>query len=119
MVDGHDFFAVHEVAAEAVARARRGGGPSLIEAKVNRYFGHFEGDAQTYRAPHEVEDLRKEKDCLQLFARRATAAGLLDEAEMAHVDEQVRALIDEAVAEAKAAPPPHQSDLLTDVYVGY
>ncbi len=119
VVDGHDFFAVHEVAAEAVERARRGGGPSLIECKVNRYYGHFEGDAQTYRAAHEVEDLRQEKDCLRLFARRATAAGLLADEEMAGVDAQARSLVEEAVAEARAAAPPQPSELLTDVYVGY
>ena len=50
VVDGFDFFAVHEVAGEAIARARAGGGPTLIECKVGRYFGHFEGDQQTYRA---------------------------------------------------------------------
>ena len=49
VVDGFDFFAVHEVAGEAIARARAGGGPTLIECKVGRYFGHFEGDQQTYR----------------------------------------------------------------------
>src|SRR5438132_8801042 len=49
-VDGHDFFGVYEVAGEAVRRARASGGPTLMECKVNRYFGHFEGDAQTYRA---------------------------------------------------------------------
>ena len=51
VVDGFDFFAVHEVAGEAIARARAGGGPTLIECKVGRYFGHFEGDQQTYRGP--------------------------------------------------------------------
>jgi TPP-dependent pyruvate/acetoin dehydrogenase alpha subunit len=64
IVDGFDFFAVHEAAGEAIERARSGGGPSLIECKVNRYFGHFEGDQQTYRGPNEVEDLRRTRDCL-------------------------------------------------------
>ena len=64
VVDGFDFFAVHEVAGEAIARARSGGGPTLIECKVGRYFGHFEGDQQTYRGPNEVENLRRERDCL-------------------------------------------------------
>ena len=57
VVDGHDFFAVHEAAGEAVERARAGSGPSLVELKVNRYFGHFEGDAQTYRPDDEVKNL--------------------------------------------------------------
>ena len=51
VVDGHDFFAVYEAAGAAIERARAGGGPTLLECKVNRYYGHFEGDQQTYRAP--------------------------------------------------------------------
>ncbi len=119
VVDGHDFFAVYEVAGEAIRRAREGGGPTLIECKVNRYFGHFEGDAQTYRAENEVENLREEKDCLKLFADRVTSAGLVDKGELEKIDEEVKTLIDEAVEEAKAAHDPKENDLLTDVYVSY
>ncbi|TCJ20115.1 thiamine pyrophosphate-dependent dehydrogenase E1 component subunit alpha [Rubrobacter taiwanensis] len=119
VVDGHDFFAVYEAAGEAIRRAREGGGPSLIECKVNRYYGHFEGDAQTYRAPNEVENIRRERDCLDMFARRVTDAGLIERSELEQIDEEVRALIDEAVEEAKAAPEPGQADLLSDVYVSY
>jgi acetoin:2,6-dichlorophenolindophenol oxidoreductase subunit alpha len=119
VVDGHDFFAVYEVAGEAIRRAREGGGPTLIECKVNRYFGHFEGDAQTYRAPNEVETLREEKDCLKLFADRVTSAGLVDKEDLEKIDEEVKTLIDEAVEEAKAAEDPPMDQLLTDVYVSY
>jgi TPP-dependent pyruvate/acetoin dehydrogenase alpha subunit len=119
VVDGFDFFAVHEVAGEAIARARSGGGPSLIEAKVNRYYGHFEGDQQTYRGPHEVEDLRATRDCLDAFSRRVQKMGMLDADELAAVDRDVAALIDESVAAAKAAPDPTAADVLTDVYVAY
>lgn len=119
VVDGHDFFAVYEAAGEAVRRAREGGGPSLIECKVNRYFGHFEGDAQTYRGENEVENVRKEKDCLMLFRRRVTSAELVEEEELDRIDEEVVNLIDEAVREAKEAPNPGPEDLLTDVYANY
>ncbi len=119
VVDGHDFFAVHEAAGEAIARARDGGGPTMIEAKVNRYFGHFEGDAQTYRGENEVENIRAAKDCLMLFRNRVTSASLVDESELDKVDEEVGKLIDEAVEEAKAAPEPEPERLLTDVYVSY
>jgi acetoin:2,6-dichlorophenolindophenol oxidoreductase subunit alpha len=120
VVDGHDFFAVHEAAGEAIARARSGGGPSLIECKVNRYYGHFEGDAQTYRGPNEVEDVRRDRDCLDGFVRRVTAAGLVEADALAAIDADVAKLIDEAVAEAKEAPEPDPAkDLLTDVYVSY
>lgn len=119
IVDGHDFFAVYEAAREAVRRAREGGGPSLLECKVSRYYGHFEGDQQTYRAPGEVEEIRKTRDCLDQFARRVTAAGIIGQAELEAIDREVRELIETAVTEAKAAPDPTPADLLTDVYVAY
>jgi TPP-dependent pyruvate/acetoin dehydrogenase alpha subunit len=119
VVDGFDFFAVHEVAGEAVRRARSGGGPSLIECKVNRYFGHFEGDQQTYRGPHEVEDLRATRDCLAAFSKRVQEMGMLSAEDLAEIDRAVGALIEEAVSEAKAAPDPTAADVLTDVYVAY
>jgi acetoin:2,6-dichlorophenolindophenol oxidoreductase subunit alpha len=84
-----------------------------------RYYGHFEGDQQTYRSPGEVDELRRTRDCLLSFARRVTSAGLVDERELAAIDEQVRALIDEAVTEAKAAPDPDPAEVRTDVYVSY
>jgi len=119
IVDGHDFFVVYEAAREAVRRARSGGGPTLLECKVNRYYGHFEGDQQTYRAPNEVENIRQTRDCLMRFAQRVTSAGVIDQAELDEIDRDVRALIDDAVREAKAAPDPDVSDLVTDVYVAY
>jgi pyruvate dehydrogenase E1 component alpha subunit len=119
IVDGFDFFAVHEAAGEAVERARSGGGPSLIECKVNRYYGHFEGDQQKYRGPNEVEDLRRTRDCLDAFARRVTDAGVVEREQLDEVDEAVKRLVDEAVGEAKAGPEPTAADVLTDVYVKY
>ncbi|MBA2691605.1 MAG: thiamine pyrophosphate-dependent dehydrogenase E1 component subunit alpha [Rubrobacter sp.] len=119
VVDGHDFFAVHEAAGEAISRSRDGGGPTMIECKVNRYFGHFEGDAQTYRGENEVENIRANKDCLMLFRNRVTSAGLIEDSDLDKVDEEVGKLIDEAVEEAKAAPEPEPERLLTDVYVSY
>ena len=118
-VDGHDFFAVYEAAGEAIRRAREGGGPTLIECKVNRYFGHFEGDAQTYRQPDEVKKIRESRDCLANFARRVTAAGLVDPTELKKIDQESAALIEDAVVNARKAPKPVTADLLTDVYESY
>jgi pyruvate dehydrogenase E1 component alpha subunit len=72
IVDGFDFFAVYEAAGEAIDRARKGGGPTLIEVKFTRYFGHFEGDQQRYRAD-EVARARETLDCLKRF--RGCAGG--------------------------------------------
>jgi pyruvate dehydrogenase E1 component alpha subunit len=118
IVDGFDFFAVYEAAGEAVARAREGGGPTLIEMKFTRYYGHFEGDQQKYRAD-EVATARAELDCLLRFRNRVTESGRLTGAQLDDVDTEVGALIDRAVAEAKAAPKPTAEDLLTDVYISY
>ncbi|MBB2911989.1 pyruvate dehydrogenase E1 component alpha subunit [Streptosporangium becharense] len=119
VVDGHDFFAVYEATREAVERARSGGGPSLIECKVLRYYGHFEGDQQTYRDPDEVPDARANKDCLLLFERRVTGDGLVGADELRAIDGEIATLIDEAVAEAKRAPEPALDAVLADVYVSY
>jgi acetoin:2,6-dichlorophenolindophenol oxidoreductase subunit alpha len=118
IVDGFDFFAVHEAAGEAVARAREGGGPTLIEMKFTRYYGHFEGDQQAYRGD-EVAQARSSLDCLLRFRQRVTESGRLTEEQLNEVDEQVAKLIDEAVVEAQSAPKPGEADLLTDVYISY
>lgn len=118
-VDGFDFFAVHEAAGAAVERARAGEGPSLIEVKLTRYYGHFEGDAQTYRAPDEVKHYRETRDCLMQFRERTTRAGLLQASALDAVDAEVEASIEEAVVRAKADPKPSPADLLSDVYVAY
>jgi pyruvate dehydrogenase E1 component alpha subunit len=118
-VDGHDFFAVYEAAGEAIDRARAGDGPSLLHVKLNRYFGHFEGDAQTYRASGETAKLRSDFDCLKFFRQRVTETGLLEPAALDAIDKEVASLIDAAVSEAGSGKPPTADDLLTDVYVSY
>jgi acetoin:2,6-dichlorophenolindophenol oxidoreductase subunit alpha len=120
IVDGFDFFAVYEAAGVALERARKGNGPTLLETKTGRFMGHYEGDAQTYRAPGEVEKLRAEHDCLVLFRKRATRAGLLTDADLDAVDAETRALIDRAVSQAQTDPTPDpEKDLVSDVYVSY
>lgn len=118
VVDGFDFFAVYEAAGQAVERARNGGGPTLLEMKFTRYFGHFEGDQQTYRA-EEVATARATLDCLKRFRARVTETGQLTDAALDAVDRDVAELIEHALAEAKAAPLPTAADLRTDVYVTY
>ena len=118
-VDGDDFFAVHEAAGEAVERARSGGGPSAIEVDTCRFYGHHSGDAQLYRGKDEVKQLREERDCLKHFRTRVGEAALLEADALDAVDAEIAALIDEAVAEARAGESPDPSQLLTDVYVSY
>jgi len=118
-VDGTDFFAVHEAAGEIIDRARKGGGPALLECKMVRFFGHFEGDAQTYRGAGEVDDIRSNKDCIKKFVAAVTGAGVVKVDDLKPIDREVQQLIDRTVAEAKAAPLPTAADLMTDVYVSY
>ncbi|EMV7338884.1 thiamine pyrophosphate-dependent dehydrogenase E1 component subunit alpha [Pseudomonas aeruginosa] len=118
-VDGFDFFAVHEAAGAAIERARAGEGPSLIEVKLTRYYGHFEGDAQTYRDPDEVKHYRETRDCIKQFRERTCHAGLLSASDLDAIDAEVEARIEDAVQRAKNDPKPEPDDLLRDVYVSY
>jgi pyruvate dehydrogenase E1 component alpha subunit len=118
-VDGFDFFAVYDAAREPIERARNGGGPSLMHVRLTRFYGHFEGDAMTYRAPGEVAKLRAENDSLKIFRQRVTEAGLLEGKDLDAVDSEVAKLIDESVAMSEAAPLPGAPDLTTDVYLRY
>lgn len=116
-VDGTDFFAVYEATGEIIARARQGGGPSLLECKMIRFYGHFEGDAQTYKAPGENEYNREHRDCLKIMRAKLTGSAGVTDAELDAIDTAVLALIEDAVKEAKLAPQPDASALISDVYV--
>jgi len=118
-VDGTDFFAVYEAAGEIIKRAREGGGPALLECKMIRFFGHFEGDQQTYRGKGEVEHIRANQDCIRLFADKVMDAGVIKKPELDVIDKEIARLIEDAVVAAKAAPLPTAKDLMTDVYVTY
>ncbi len=117
-VDGYDVTAVYEAAGEAVARARGGGGPSLIEARTWRYFGHFEGDQTTYRTAEQSAAYR-EHDPLTYFAGQAIAQGLLTREEVEAADRRAAEAVEAAVAYGEASPEPTPEDALTDVYVSY
>jgi pyruvate dehydrogenase E1 component alpha subunit len=80
----NDAMAVYEVAGPAIARARRGDGPSLIEVKTDRYLGHFQGDPEVYRPKDEVANLRK-NDPIPRMASRLKLQGYMNDAEEAHL----------------------------------
>lgn len=118
-VDGRDFFAVSAAAGEAIGAIRAGHGPRFMHVRCLRYYGHFEGDATTYRPPDEVRNERRYRDPLNIFRARVVQGDLLADADLDGVDEEVATLIDEAVAEARQAPAPALSTLTTDVCVTY
>lgn len=117
--DGTDFFSVHEAAGEAISHARSGKGPVMLHVHLSRWYGHFEGDAMTYRKEGEVAKERAERDCLVNFRKKVTEISLLEETVLDEIDAAVKSEIDAAVIAAKQAPVPEESDLLRDVYVSY
>ena len=117
--DGTDFFDTYETVREVVDYCRNGGGPAAIELDTERFFGHFEGDPQRYRGKGELDRLRGERDCLQIFRTKVEGAGLLDAAALDAIDAEVMGQIERATVEARAAPVPLPEDVLQDVYVSY
>jgi acetoin:2,6-dichlorophenolindophenol oxidoreductase subunit alpha len=117
-VDGTDAVAVYEVVGEAVARARSGKGPTLIEAKAFRYYGHYVGDPQTYQSKEEIEGY-KAKDPIMKFKKYILQKQFVSEAELDALYAKAGSVVQEAVKEADAAPWPAVDELLKDVYSVY
>jgi acetoin:2,6-dichlorophenolindophenol oxidoreductase subunit alpha len=115
LISDNDPVAVYVAAGEAVARARSGGGPSLIEIKTDRLLGHFEGDPQVYRTPEELETLR-ERDAVKRFEHQLLDAGTLDDTQVKEVWEAARAEVDEAIAFARSSPYPAPESALQHVF---
>ncbi|WP_215754071.1 thiamine pyrophosphate-dependent dehydrogenase E1 component subunit alpha [Acetobacter sp. P5B1] len=115
--DGSDFFAVHDAARDAIDHARSGKGPVMLHVHLERWYGHFEGDAMSYRASNEVADAKKNHDCLESFRERATQEKLLDLSALDDIDAAVADEVESAVQAAKQAPWPEDADLMADVYV--
>jgi TPP-dependent pyruvate/acetoin dehydrogenase alpha subunit len=117
--NGIDFFAVYEAMRDLIDHCKAGNGPAAIELDCERFYGHFEGDPQRYRGEGELKRIRADRDCLKLFRTKVTEAKLLEISALDAVDGEVAALIDRAIAEAKAAARPSAYDVLEDVYISY
>jgi pyruvate dehydrogenase E1 component alpha subunit len=116
VVDGQDAIAVWRAATVAVARARAGSGPSLIEAKTYRYYGHHQSDdTLRYRLADEEKEAR-DRDCLKHFRTRMSEDGPLSTDELDAIDAHNKSVMDDAVEFAKASPLPEPHELVTDVY---
>ncbi|MBI5946607.1 MAG: thiamine pyrophosphate-dependent dehydrogenase E1 component subunit alpha [Chloroflexi bacterium] len=113
VVDGNDAFAVFDAMTTAVARARNGDGPTLIEAKVVRLAGHYIGDPQLYRPDR---DLAAQKDPLPGFAEALIEAGILERADLETIDAEAQAEVERAVAVVAAAPLLDPALALQDLY---
>jgi acetoin:2,6-dichlorophenolindophenol oxidoreductase subunit alpha len=118
VVDGLDFFSVYEAAGAAIDRARKGHGPTLIEAKTYRFYGHFQGDTITYRTDDEVARYR-DRDPISGLRTYLIEHDLATAAELDAIDQSVTSALENSWADAKAAPWPAAEEALTNVYVSY
>ncbi|HZC19279.1 MAG TPA: thiamine pyrophosphate-dependent dehydrogenase E1 component subunit alpha [Rubrobacteraceae bacterium] len=115
-VDGNDVLAVYEAAREAFERARRGGGPTLIEAKTYRMTAHSsDDDDRRYREREEIESWRQ-KDPIVRFEKYLEEAGLLDDEKKEELAARIKAEVDEAVEYAEQAPYAEPEEALERVY---
>jgi len=115
IVDGNDPEAVYEAVSAAVKRARAGEGPSLVEAKTYRLWGHWIGDPETYRSREEVE-MRWRKDPLPRYEQKLMDAKVLSVAAKEQLEKEVKAEIDTAVEFMRAQPLPAPESALEDVF---
>ena len=114
-VDGFNPFAVYQAVSEAAARARRGEGPTLIEAKFYRYVGHFVADDERYRDT-SCNELWKEFDPIDRMAAYLVESGTATEEWVAAANAAAEAIVAEAIEFAKAAPEPDPDDLYEHMY---
>ncbi len=114
-VDGMDVLAVRAVAQEAVARARAGEGPTLIEALTYRFRGHSLADPDEMRSKAEKE-FWFSRDPIKKFAAYLTEQNLADEAELKAIDGKIQSLIDDAVKFAESSPEPDPRELYRFVF---
>lgn len=116
-VDGLSLSDVYESTTAAVERARSGEGPTLLHVTTERFYGHFNGDVDTYRSDALKADQRANRDCLIRLRTALTEGGLIPADELDTIDAEVEAMIDTAVTEARAAANPNPATLTTDIYV--
>lgn len=114
-VNGQDAIEVYEVIAEAVARARSGGGPSLIEARTYRFYGHSLGDEQQYRTEEEVEERKRNADPINILRDFMTERDWLSSADDEQVQQRAGDEITRAAKFAEESPWPEMGEVGTDV----
>ena len=114
-VDGMDVLEVRGAVAKAVERARKGQGPTLIEAKTYRYFGHSHSDPRAYRTKEE-EAFWKDRDPIQVLSEQMMKIKYLDEHEFDTLEESVRNKLDTAMDYSEDSSPADPQELATDVF---
>jgi pyruvate dehydrogenase E1 component alpha subunit len=114
VIDGNDADVVYGAARDAIAKARSGGGPSLVECLTYRHSGHSRADPAKYRPKEEVEEWMK-RDPVALYRGRLLGMGIA-EAKLAKIEADAMATLDQATEAAKASPTPAVETAMTDVW---
>ena len=118
-VDGMDVFAVYDAAGQAIARARAGEGPTLLECLTYRYYGHTVFDNPLSYRTREEEEHWRNRDPLKLFRETVIPQGEITAEELDQIDREAEELMEEAIRFADSSPMPQPSELYEDVYVDY
>ena len=114
-VDGMDVLAVYAAGQKAIAWAREGKGPYILEMKTYRYRGHSMSDPAKYRTREEVQDMREKHDPIDTFGQRLIKAGIVKDNDLKTFDKDVRQTINRAAEFASESPEPAPEELYTDV----
>lgn len=114
-VDGMDVRAVKAAAGAALAKVRQGGGPMILEMRTYRYRGHSMSDPAKYRTREEVQEMRAQRDPIDLSAKRLVEEGAIGEEGLKEIDKEIRAVVNAAADFAANDPEPEPSELTTDV----
>jgi len=114
-IDGNDVLTVYEAVSEAVNRARKGEGPTLLECKTCRQGGHHENDDQAYRSKKDIEDCKK-RDPIPRFRKKLISMGLLTEEEADRIRQDAVEEMERAVKFAEESPYPGPEEIFTDVF---
>ncbi|MHB1295132.1 MAG: alpha-ketoacid dehydrogenase subunit alpha/beta [Anaerolineae bacterium] len=118
VVDGMDPIAVHEAVSAALERARRGEGPTLIECKTYRWYGHSKSDPRAYRTKEEEQSWH-DRDPIPSFAKRLLEAGIVTQEELDAIEEKAAEALEKATQFAISSPSPDPAEVEQDVYAPY
>jgi TPP-dependent pyruvate/acetoin dehydrogenase alpha subunit len=116
IVDGMDIMAVHEAAVEAIARARNGEGPTLLECKTYRFYDHVGRDFGMLKRDEDEVARWRARDPIKLWREALAEQGVLSEAEAAAITERIQAEMEAAIEFAEQSPDPVPEDLMRDIY---
>ena len=118
-VDGMDVFAVYDAAGQAVERARNGEGPSLLECRTYRFYGHTVFDNPLSYRTKEEEDRWRARDPLKLFREAVLPLGDITLEELDQIDAEAAQLMEDTIKFADESPLPDPLEIYEDVYVSY